>query len=214
LKFEVQGQAIVDVSLDVVGNLSAADAGVTGKFNLDRDVDQKVVIGMDVEGDGRREKRRGVEKEVDLGQVCGGRAAGKVRKEWRLREGNMLDCLAVTGFGTDVGGDVTRGGKTLGDSEGGEEPRLARDEIVVGDGVGYAVGAGPSASGKRRGTVLNLDPRAGGKGEVYAAGARDDGFEDGCAGFVVGTGDAAGCGSQGDVSDGPAAAERCHGLLK
>jgi hypothetical protein len=56
----------------VKGHLSAVDGAIVRELHLDGDVEEHVVVGMDVEGQGDGEKRGGVKVEVDLAKMLEG----------------------------------------------------------------------------------------------------------------------------------------------
>jgi len=68
-ELKVKEDRVVQEFLDVKRNLSAVNRLVAGKANLDRNIEESVVIGMDVEGDRGGKVGTAVEEDVGLGEV-------------------------------------------------------------------------------------------------------------------------------------------------
>src|SRR6266850_1141331 len=132
----------------------------------------------------------------------------------RLRYGYVFDRLTVVRFVADVGRDVTRRRESANDGEGREKPSGLSEKIVVSDGVGNAVRTRPGSSGRRRGEIAGFAVLAGGEAEIRTARTGGECLEDGGAGVVVRTCDAAGGARQSDISDGLTATEGTERILQ
>src|SRR5713226_8433109 len=64
LKLEVENQAIVQELLNVERNLNAVNSAVVRKADFDGNVETSVIVGMNVESYGGRQKRGGIEEEI------------------------------------------------------------------------------------------------------------------------------------------------------
>src|SRR6266481_3174008 len=103
LELEVEDQAVVEKFLDVERHLCAVDGAVVGEADLDRDVKEFVVVGMNVEGQGYGEEGGGVEVKINLAKMLKqGRDIGCVCG--LLGDGKMLDRERIPSFLADVGG--------------------------------------------------------------------------------------------------------------
>jgi|SRR5260370_1328726 len=109
-----------------------------------------------------------------------------------LQDRDVFDGLAITRFMTDIGSDETGRRESTSNGEGGKEPGRLGQEIVVRHGVGDAIWAGPHSGGSGFSEIGNFAALARGEVEISAASTGGYSFENTRAGFVVGTGDAAG----------------------
>jgi hypothetical protein len=115
-------------------NLSAGNGAIVREVNFDRDVDEGVVVGMDVETDGVGEKSYRVEIEVELSQMLERNSAIRKRIGRILQDRNVLDLAVVPNFWADISNNVT-GGKPPRYGERREKPSRLRKKIVRRDCV-------------------------------------------------------------------------------
>src|SRR5712692_2577115 len=67
-ELKIEGQAIVDESLDMEWNLRAVDEAIAGEADFDGDIEASVVIWVDVESDCNGEERGRIKPNVRLGE--------------------------------------------------------------------------------------------------------------------------------------------------
>src|SRR5260370_41742286 len=119
---EVEDEAVVQELLNVMRHLSPVDGAIVAEADFDGEVEPSVFIRMNVEGDRGRKESRGVEKEVDLSQMREGRTTRRILERRGLRDGNVLDGLAVAGLVAEVSSDETGTRESARAGEGGEKP--------------------------------------------------------------------------------------------
>src|SRR6202521_6204278 len=151
LELKIEDQAVVQEFLDVEGHLRPVNGAVVGKPNFDGDVEEHVIVGMYVEGQGDREERGRVEVQINLAEMLEGFRIRAGNRGKVLANSEMLDCERVFGFLADVGDDITRGGEPASDDENREKPSGLAQKVVQGDVVAYAVWAKPGSGRSRTG---------------------------------------------------------------
>ena len=108
LKLEVENQAIVQELLNVERNLNAVNSAVVRKADFDGNVETSVIVGMNVESYGGRQKRGGIEEEIHLRKVGHRWCARRRLHGGRLGDGQVLDRLSVSRFKADIGCYIAR----------------------------------------------------------------------------------------------------------
>jgi hypothetical protein len=69
---KIEDEAVVEIFLDVIRNVRAAERPIVAETDFDGDVKESIPIGMNVKPDGGRQKRRGIEEEVNFTQALKG----------------------------------------------------------------------------------------------------------------------------------------------
>src|SRR6266403_1859709 len=118
-----------------------------------------------------------------------------------LRNGNVLDGLAVVRFVADIGCEVTGSRESAPKGKGREEPSRFGEQVVEGDRVRHAVRSRPGSYGRGRGEVTNFAALARGEAKVGTACSGSERFEHGCAGVIFGTSNASSGAGECDIGE-------------
>src|SRR5947209_10330945 len=129
LELEVEEEGVVQIFLDVEGDLGRRNPtglktghyrAVVGKDDFDGNVEERVVVGVRIVGNGSGKKGCRIKEDFDLAEVLGQRGVGAGDARELLVSREMNDRSAVPSFLADVAGDRVLRSEQAGEREGRE----------------------------------------------------------------------------------------------